>query len=146
MKRNPPSQSTRRSFSLSEDLTVSNLTKRITATIPIAQKGRLIQKAHLQVAFSACNQCQWAFLTSVSRGAETHKDASNERTEDRADRPRNEDKRKPFGSLPERNDIGEDDLSSNNNAATSNSLNTAASEQYGKTSGNCANYRSNGEE
>ena len=70
---------------------------------------------------------------SESRGAETHKDASNERTEDRADRPRNEDKRKPFGSLPERNDIGKDDLSANNNAATSNSLNTAASKQYGKT-------------
>lgn len=77
---------------------------------------------------------------SVSRGAETHKDASNERTENRADRPRNKDKRKPFGSLPERNDIGEDDLNANNDAATSNSLNTTASEQYGKTSSNCAHY------
>ena len=125
MKRKPPSQSTRRSFSLSDVLTVSILTKRSTEANPMPQKGRLIRKAHLQVAFSACERHQISPSKFECNFIETYKKPSNERTQDCSNRPGDKDQRKPLRSLPQRNDIGEDDLSSHNDAATADTLDTA---------------------
>jgi hypothetical protein len=107
-------------------------------TNPIPQKGRLIQKAHLQVAFSVCEMHQISASILCFSVIETYKEPSNEWTKDCSDRPCYEDQRKPLRPLPQRNDVGEDDLSSHNDAATADALDTAPCKKDGKFLSDCA--------
>lgn len=132
MKRKPPSQSTRRSFSLSDVLTVSKLMKRSTVTNPIPQNGRFIQKAHLHVAFWACRTRQTAFSNICQKQRQTYEEPSKKRTEDGSDRPGYEDERKPLRPLSQGNNVSEDDLSAHDDAATTDALDTAPCEKEGE--------------
>jgi hypothetical protein len=105
--------------------------KRSTVTNPILQKGMLIQKAHLQVAFSACEKRQTTPSNISVKRRWTYEDPSKKWTQDCPDRPGDEDKRKPLRPLPQGNDVGEDDLSTHNDAATPDALDTAPCEKNG---------------